>query len=255
VFRLKGGEANANSVNWQALGQGHAADAQRTGERVPTMATAKAAAPSTNGTETKSATIDLTAVEVGLMKVPIVGTAPIITNRFSEKAKRQMLDKAQGRKTPKQPKDPEAEYDAAFYRFEDGGFGIPVTAFKSATVGGARFFAAVTMTALRQFLFFRGEVGVDGQQLVRIIGEPRMREDVVRVGSGGTDLRYRPEFPEWQAVLDVVYVQAALTQGSVLSLINAGGLGIGVGDWRPERNGPFGTYEIDEAQEVIVVTK
>lgn len=220
------------------------------------MATAKtavAATAATNGASEKGATIDLSAIEVGLMRVPILGTAPIITNRFSEKAKRQMLDKAQGRKTPKQPKDPEAEYEAAFYRFEDGGFGIPVTAFKGATVGGARFFAGVTMTAIRQCLFFKGPMGVDGQQLVRIEGIPRMREDVVRVGNGGTDLRYRPEFPEWSAVLDVVFVKASLTQGSVLSLINAGGLGIGVGDWRPERNGPFGTYCINEDEEIVII--
>ena len=30
------------------------------------------------------------------------------------------------------------------------------------------------------FMFFRGEMGVDGQMLARIDGEPKMREDVVR---------------------------------------------------------------------------
>jgi hypothetical protein len=211
-------------------------------------------ATTTNGTKGAVQTLDLTPIDVGLIQVPITGTAALIVNRFSEKAKRQLLDKAQGRKSPRIAKDPEAEYQAAFYRFADGGYGIPAIAFKSATVGGARFFAAITMTALKQFLFFKGEVGIDGQQLVRIVGEPRMREDVVRIGKGtGTELRYRPEFPEWSAVLDVVFVRAALTTGSILSLIDAGGLGVGVGEWRPERDGAFGTYEIDKDKEVLVV--
>lgn len=188
------------------------------------------------------------------IRIPIVGTTPLIVHRFSEKAKRKMLDAMQGRKSPKEVKDPEAEYEAAFYRFEDGGYGLPAIAFKSATVGAARFYGKdVTMTALKQYLFFHGDIGVDGQMLARIEGEPRMREDVVRVNRGGTDLRYRPEFPEWSASIDVTYVTSALTRASVLSLIDAGGMGVGVGEWRPERDGSFGTYRIDPDREVVVI--
>lgn len=197
--------------------------------------------------------IDKIAAET--IHVPIVGTSPLIVHRFSEKAKRQMLDAMQGRKSPKEPKNPEAEYDAAFYKFQDGGYGLPVTAFKQATVGGARFYGSnVTMTGLKAFIFFKGEPGVDGLGLARIDGEPKMREDVVRVGRGGTDLRYRPEFPEWSTTLEVIYVTSALTRSSVLSLIDAGGMGIGVGEWRPERDGDFGTYRIDPDRDVEVIS-
>jgi hypothetical protein len=108
------------------------------------------------------------------------------------------------------------------------------------------------MTALKQFLFFRGEMGPDGQAMARIEGEPKMREDVVTVGRG-TDLRYRPEFMEWRTTLTVVYVKSALTRGSVLSLIDAGGMGVGVGEWRPEKSGDHGTYMIDQDRDVEVV--
>jgi hypothetical protein len=203
--------------------------------------------------------IEIPRIDAETLIVPIIGTSPLLIHRFSEKAKRQMLDAMQGRKTPKQPKDPEAEYEAAFYRTiaeegEEERFGMPVIAFKAATIGGARFFAGVTMTLLRQVMFFRGEVGVDGQQLAIIDGIPKMREDVVRVGNGGTDLRYRPEFPEWRTELRVTYVTSQLTQASVLSLIDAGGMGVGVGEWRPEKKGDMGTYMIDQERDVQVIT-
>lgn len=200
------------------------------------------------------AQVQIDRINAETLRIPIIGTSPLICHRFSEKAKRQMLDAMQGRKSPKVAKDPEADYQGAFYRFADGGFGLPSIAFKSATIGGARFYAGVTMTELRQFLFFRGEVGIDGQQLFRIEGEPRMREDVVRVKRGGTDLRYRPEWPEWSTVLTVVYVKSALTRNSVLSLIDAGGMGVGVGEWRPEKKGDFGCYAIDQERAVEVVS-
>jgi hypothetical protein len=187
--------------------------------------------------------------------VPIVGTAPLIVNKFSEKAKRQMLDAMQGRKNPKQPKDPEADYTAALYRTKDGGYGFPAIGFKAATVSAARFFGKdVTMTSLRQCLFFNGVLTeADPQSLVEIVGEPHMREDVVTVGMKGHDLRYRPEFSEWSAMLEVVYVKSMLSMDSVLSLIDAAGLGVGVGEWRPEKSGDFGTFMIDPSRKVEVV--
>lgn len=200
------------------------------------------------------ATIEIHQIAAETLLVPIVGTTPLIVHRFSEKAKRQMLDNMQGRKSPKQAKDPQAEYEAAFYRLDDGGYGFPSLAFKAATVGGARFYSGVTMTALKQFMYLRGEVGDDGRALTRIEGDPIMREDVVTVGRNGSDLRYRPQFSEWRATLEVTYVTSALTRGSVLSLIDAGGMGVGVGEWRPEKDGDFGTYRVDPAREVEIVT-
>lgn len=189
-----------------------------------------------------------------LLRIPIVGTGPLIVHRFSEKAKKQMLDNMQGRKAPKEPKNPDAEYQACFYRYKDNErTGFPVIAFKAATVSAARYYGKnVSMVGLRQQIFFLGEIGVDGQMLVEIEGTPQMREDVTRVGMGGTDLRYRPEYPEWRTMLQVLYVDSALTQESVLSLVDAGGMGVGVGEWRPEKRGDFGTYCIDPERTIEV---
>jgi hypothetical protein len=200
--------------------------------------------------------IHISRIGTETIRVPIAGTMPLIVHNFSDKSKRQMLDAQQGRKSPKVARDPEAEYEAAFYRTKDG-YGFPVTAFKAATVGAARFYGKdVRMTELRQFIFMRGDISEkDAQALVPLTGEPRMREDVVRLGgvSRSADLRYRPEFPEWFTVLEVTYVKSSLSRDSVLSLIDAGGMGIGVGEWRPEHRGEFGTYQIDPSKEVEVI--
>ena len=200
------------------------------------------------------AQVSISRIDAETLQVPIVGTSPLIVHKFSEKAKRQMLDAMQGRKTPKVAKDPEADYQSSFYRLDDDTYGFPVIAFKAATVGAARFYGkSVSMTALRQFIFMNGEFSkADGQKLARISGEPHMREDIVRVGMGGSDLRYRGEFSEWSSVIEVVYVRSMLTRESVLSLIDAGGMGVGVGEWRPEKRGDFGTYMVDPTRDVEV---
>lgn len=231
---------------------------------------AKAASKVAAKTDAGAPLIALPKLSMETMLVPLRGTAPLIVHKFSEKAKKAMLDAMQGRKTPKTPKDPEAEYQASFYHIqrrshmmtadghaimENDGYGFPVIAFKAATIGGARYYSGVTMTGLRQFLFFGGEIGDGGQKMARIVDRtpPRMREDVVRVNRGGSDLRYRPEFVEWGTTLQVTYITSALTRESVLALIEAGGLGVGVGEWRPEKGGDFGTYEIDQERDIQIL--
>jgi hypothetical protein len=212
-----------------------------------------------------NAPVQINRIDAVQLQVPIIGTAPLIVHKFSEKAKQQMLDAQQGVKKPKERRDPNSDYLAAFYRCkgssdkpDEAGFrpGFPVIAFKAATVSAARFYGKeVTMTGLRQTMFFTGELSdIDNQQLVEIIGDPHMREDVVRVGMGGTDLRYRPEFTEWRTTLTVTFVKSALTEESVLSLIDAGGMGVGVGEWRPEKSGDFGTFQVDPTREVTYLS-
>jgi len=208
-------------------------------------------------TEQQVAAIQIDKIGAQTMRVPIIGTAPLIVHNWSEKAKRQMLDAQQGRKKVKEVRDPVSDYETSLYRIatEDGEtYGFPVLAFKDATIGGARFYdKSVTMTMLRQCMFFKGIVTkADPAQLVPIAGEPRMREDVVRIGQG-TDLRYRGEFTEWSAELVITFVTSALSQGSVLSLIDAGGMGVGVGEWRPQRSGEHGTYMVDQTKPIEVL--
>lgn len=187
----------------------------------------------------------LTRLESETITLTVKGTAPLIVHNWSEKAKAEMLAKQMGKKAPKEFKDPQAQYESSLYRLPDGTPGFPVVAFKSATVGGARYFKGVTQVQLRQGLLFHGE-GPD--HLVRINGVPVMREDMVRVGSGlnkTADIRYRAMFPEWTANLVISYLPSQITLESVVALVDAGGMG-GVGEWRPERanTGTYGTYEV-----------
>lgn len=197
-------------------------------------------------------TIEIRRIERARLKIRVAGTAPLIVHRFDEKAKGMMLDAMQGRKKAKEIRDPQADFERAMHRLDGDRYGFPATGFKAATVYAARYFGkSVSITLLKQALFVSGE-GPD--MLVPLeTGEPKMREDIVRIGMGTTDLRYRPMFDPWGAVLDVTYLPSLLARDSVLALVEAGGMG-GVGEWRPSSKssatGVYGTYSIDETFEV-----
>lgn len=193
------------------------------------------------------ADIELKPMSKEIITVSVEGTAPLIVHAWSTKAKQMMLDAQQGKKNPKPFKDPQADFEASMYRFADGGHGFPSVGFKSATVkgGGRAFGKSVKMTELRQSLIFLPDgVGTDGMQLARLsCTEPKMREDMVRVGNGVADIRYRAEYVEWSADLRISFLSTVISAESIVALIDAGGAN-GVGEWRPEKNGSYGTYQV-----------
>ncbi len=181
------------------------------------------------------------------MTIAIVGLTPLLMHRWSAKSRQQMADKQQGKtKRKKEPKDPQAEYEDAFYRLEDGQPGFPAGGFKAATVGAARNYESVSMVQLKHGLFIIGE---GKEQLVRIEGEPEFTEMPVRIAMGTSDLRYRPLFFPWSATLTVEYTSVQITKESVVALVDAGGRWGGVGEYRPSspksHTGNYGRYQVE----------
>lgn len=186
--------------------------------------------------------ITLEPIEQEILDIEIKGKTPLIVHAWSQKAKQMMLDKQMGKKSIKEFKDPAADYEASIYRLSDDRHGIPATAIKNATIGGARFFkGSVTMAALKPVLYVHADDPVAG--LIAIKGDPRPREDMVRVGMGTADIRYRAEYPEWSAIIRVEFAAHMIDAASVVALVDAGGR-VGVGEWRPEKGGIYGTYGV-----------
>lgn len=171
------------------------------------------------------------------LEIDIRGLAPLICHRWSEKAKKQMLDKqTKAAKLAKEAKDPEADFRSSLYPYPGGGYGFPSVAFKDAAVRAGTY-ADMKMT------FLRGAFHVEGD-LVKIGGDPHSRQDMVRVGMGTADIRYRAEFTNWTTKLPIIFNARAISIDQVVNLLNLAGFSVGVGEWRPERDGQFGRFEV-----------
>lgn len=182
--------------------------------------------------------ITLPPLNLQTMQVTLIGDSPLICHAWSVKAKRAMLDKQMKKARPaKAAKSPEDDFEASLYKMEDGRYGFPAVAFKSAAVSACRFVEGVKMTEARGAFHIEGE-------LVLIDGEPTSREDMVRVGMGTADIRYRGEFKEWRAVLTIKFNANAVSPEQIVNLLNTAGFGVGVGEWRPEKNGSFGRFHV-----------
>ena len=181
------------------------------------------------------------AVNLRRATIHIKGTAPLIQHSWSEKSKDMLrMTAAERRKVPKKARNPEAEFLAATCWCADGSYGIPAMAVKSAMIEVAHKDAGLPKTTVRKALRFR-VAGVIPMEC----SEPKMREDIVRIGNNQTDIRYRPEFEEWGAEISFDYDADLLTIQDVINLTNRAGFSVGIGAWRPEKNGEHGTFEVD----------
>ena len=65
----------------------------------------------------------------------------------------------------------------------------------------------------------------------------------------GRIMRYRPRFNEWGARFDLLLDDNALDAEMAHQLLNEAGQSIGIGDFRPEKRGPFGTFRVVRFEE------
>lgn len=194
------------------------------------------------------AKVDIKALDIKHFYFDIEGTAPLIANKFSNKAIGIMLGRMMGKAIPKEKKNPEEEYLNAAYYLDNGKHGFPANAFKLSALRGGKAFGLV-MTDLKGAFFVHGEWSDrEGRELVEIQAKPEMREDTVTVGNGGTDLRYRPQYKNWRCSLHIEYNAGMITQEQIVNIFNAAGFGVGVGEWRPssQSSGTFGTFRVAE---------
>lgn len=187
--------------------------------------------------------INLAAIDIQVLKLTLIGDSPLICHAWSEKAKSMMRDKQMGKARQKREvKSPEKDFKDSLYPMPGGKFGFPAVGFKSAAVSAARHVEGLKMTELRGALHIMGD-------MVQIEGKPTVREDMVRVGMGAADIRYRGEFKTWKAHLTIRFNARMLTPEQIAGLFNAAGFGVGIGEWRPERNGSFGCFHVASGRE------
>ena len=234
------------------------------------MATTKKAAE----TETVMK-VELPQIDLGVFTVNIVGDSPLIVHKWSHKAKEEMLGKQMKKASKgKDAKVPAKDFvDSLYWLNEDGTlletpqeipeelenitndtpleeiakvvkkgrFGFPACAFKASAID-----AGYQQGVIAKKTTARGAFHIIGEYAV-IEGIPEMREDMVQIGgmSKVADIRYRPMFKEWKTTLTIKYNKKAITPEQIMNLLNYGGFANGVGEWRPSKDGSFGTFHVE----------
>lgn len=194
--------------------------------------------------------IELPQIKKSVIRLRVVGDSPLVMHNWSEKAKQMIRDtQMQKPKQKRGAKDPEEEFNSARYMLVVNGKAvdaIPTIAFKKAAVDACSHIEGVTK------VLARGAFHVEpGKALLPIRSQsgPKMREDMVRVGMGSADLRYRPMYEDWFVDMDIFYNKNVISPGQIANLFNTAGFAIGVGEGRPQKNGEWGMFHVETPED------
>lgn len=210
--------------------------------------------------------IEIVPLDIKRVKIRIVGDSPLLVHAWSDKAKKMMLDAQMGKtKTKaKEKKDPFSDFVNSMYWIEGkpekdtpeafaesvqagAKWGFPVGAIKQAANSAAyRLKWVKNQMELRGAYFLKSEHGSLGEIKGSI---PQIREDMVRVGMGTADIRYRAVYENWYMDFILEYnASGGMSLEQILNCINAGGYACGIGEWRPEKDGDFGRFHVEVAE-------
>lgn len=205
--------------------------------------------------QSRTGIVSIPGVNLETVRVLIIGTAPLIAHKFSEKAKNMILAKHTGQAVEgRKRKDPVANFNGARYRLSDGSDGIPSGGVKAALVEGFGKDVGVFVSKAKGAI--RVKPDDIATNLCRIITpfEPIMREDVVRNETGVVDIRHRPEYWPWGMFLEITFLPTIIARDQLLQAIARSGFTQGLCEWRPgspkSKSGSFGTWRFSTEEEI-----
>jgi len=212
--------------------------------------------------------VEIRPIEIQKVKVHIEGDTPLIMHKWSEKAKKMMLDAQMGvaKTKKKDPKNPVEDFITSLYWISEepkemtmeafdeavkngARFGFPVSAFKQCAISASyrQGYTKDKMSLRGVFFIDEDALSTDGSSVIEIkYKDVIMREDMVKIGMGTADIRYRGELRDWSADLTISFNKnGQYSLEDIINILNAGGFVCGVGEWRPEKDGRNGMFHVD----------
>jgi len=184
--------------------------------------------------------------------VEIRGNTPLLIHRFAEQAeqgkatRRVMVDSSNPR--DEATKNAYVASDGTYYF---NAFSIPATMANAGVNhkmrGSRKTLKFIVPSAVRVDTDTITILGEDGKPApnFEVDGRP-----VTIPATKGRVMRYRPRFDKWGAKFRLILNDQMLSSEDAHRLLNEAGESMGIGDFRPEKRGPFGTFRVTSFREI-----
>jgi len=186
--------------------------------------------------------VTIKAPNFGQIEFGLIGTAPLVGNKFAAKAREMMKAGQESGQTSRakktrEPKNFDEVYQGHRHISTDGWDGIPATAIRAAMVSACRAAGyKMTWAKLAFQVIPDGFDNDDRSALIRITkGEPTPLESYVRLATGTADITHRPIWEQgWEASVTIRYDADMLTPQDITNLLSRAGAQVGILAGRPD---------------------
>jgi hypothetical protein len=195
----------------------------------------------------REATIVVNEIRMNEVGFCVLGQSPMIMHRYLLKAWQELLLPSRRKTAAERDRalkhDPFAEFRGAVYRNRDSNTAslihVPHGAFHGALASAAIDIPGATKAKMERLTSITDVT-------VELFGIPHIFCAMVRNSDQNRtpDVRTRPIFPEWACRVTIQYVKDLLTERAIGNLFGAAGTIVGIGDWRPQKGGPYGRWRV-----------
>lgn len=185
------------------------------------------------------------------ISIEIRGITPLLIHRFTEEDETASV----ARRTTITKPDPREQARKRAYIADDGTFFFNAYAIPACmTNAGAEHKMRGSRKTLRFIVPSAVSVMSDGITILNGDGGPAKDFEVdsrpVTIPSTkGKIMMHRPRFDNWGAKFEIRLNDAMLPIEQAHQLLTEAGQTIGIGDFRPQKRGPFGTFRVVEFRE------
>lgn len=185
------------------------------------------------------------------IKATIVGISPLLCNKFTDAAAQAVTSNTSavmhGQKAP--PRD---QAQAKLYLDSKDKPVLPGTNLMRAIVNAGSFVKSgkSKLSTMRSSVIPAGMAISEVEMLISGGKWETDSRSVVIPSTGGRIMCHRPRFDDWRVSFTLEVDDSMFSEALARELLDLAGKRIGVGDFRPERKGPFGRFRVDAWKKV-----
>ena len=193
----------------------------------------------------KEEIINIKPLEIGVIKIKIIGTSPYLP----EPMDMDVLEKYNKIKSKQAYKkddlSEEEKVKAKFYYTKDNKLGIPARAFYNSMIRASSYLFEKKdggMRNIKEGLSVKGDIlplTFKSKEILthwgRTLGQSKAPRKIMRNA-----------FNDWSCELEIEYNKNNLSAEQIVNVLNWAGFHIGVGGFRKENTGNFGSFKIKE---------
>lgn len=177
----------------------------------------------------------------------ISGTTPLLLNRFTDES---AMSATSGQRASGLAGDrgtPREQAEKKLYVGQDGKFVIPQPNLFRCIIDGGKFFKAgrSKITTQNSSLIPACLSINDAEVVIDSVDPWEVDTRAVRIPStGGRILCHRPCFHDWRLAFEMELDTEIIAVKLLREIVDCSGKRIGLGDFRPDRKGPFGKFVV-----------
>lgn len=180
-------------------------------------------------------------------EIEIKGITDYLMNRFDEAT----IDTTSKKRTGSLKTKDKEQLEKKFYTTTDGEIYVPSTQIVGCLINAGKQFRVVGKGKATYSKIFGANIQIEPECLIM----QNQKYSVFRISGVNPNTRgrmmiSRPRFSDWGLKFQLICYDDQIPSEVINQALEEGGRSVGIGDWRPDKKGRFGKFQVTKFKEI-----